>query len=277
VAGGFLIAGIGAVAYAALQDGKGVIHACVDGKGNTRIIDTSVDTCRKGETAISWNQTGPQGPAGSPGVPGAQGQPGLQGAAGPAGAPGPAGAAGPPGQQGVQGLQGVERQQGLPGLPGASGGGAGAPNKQIIGTVAIDAGTSNIDNAGQPIDVLGYSWGMTNTSDPLSGGGASAGRTTATPFKFVKRVDAASPKLFLAAASGERLQTVTVTIFVPGSSTDVLQKLIFTDCGIAVRTEAHTGAVGDVPLEEISINFAKAEETVGGVKGAFDFFKNTKA
>jgi len=66
---------------------------------------------------------------------------------------------------------------------------------------------------------------------------------------------------------------VAVTIFAPGSTTDVLQKLTFSDCGIAVRTEAHTGAVGDIPLEEISINFARAEEQVGGVRGSWDFFQ----
>ena len=67
VAGAFLLAGIGA-AYAALQDGKGVIHACVDGKsGVARIIDVAVETCLKGETALSWNQTGPQGATGATG------------------------------------------------------------------------------------------------------------------------------------------------------------------------------------------------------------------
>jgi len=266
VAGTFLLAGIGAAAYAALEDNNGVIHACVDGKGATRIIDVAVDSCKKGETAISWNQTGPQGAPGAPGAPGAQGEQGTQGVAGPAGAAGPPGASGPPGQQGVQGPQGATGAQGPPGPSGGSSGGS-APNKQVIGVVAI----SNVDNAGQPIDVLGYSWALTNTSDPVGGGGG-AGKTIPTPFKFMKRVDAASPTLFLVAARGQHLESVIVTIFAPGSTSEVLQKLTFNDCSIAVRTEAHTGAVGDIPLEEISINFARATEEVGGVRGSFDFF-----
>jgi len=269
VVGTFLLAGIGAAAYAALQDSNGVIHACVDGKGATRIIDVAVDSCKKGETAISWNQTGPQGAPGATGAPGAQGEPGTQGVAGPAGAAGPPGAGGPPGQQGVQGPQGATGPQGPPGPSGGSGGGS-APNKQVIGVVAI----SNVDNGGQPIDVLGYSWALTNTSDPVGGGGGGAGKTIPTPFKFMKRVDAASPVLFLVAARGTHLESVVVTIFAPGSSSEVLQKLTFNDCSIAVRTEAHTGAVGDIPLEEISINFARATEEVGGVRGSFDFFAN---
>src|SRR3954451_4835658 len=99
VAGGVLLAGVGAAAYAALQDGSGVIHACVDNKGATRIIDIAVDECRKNETAISWNQTGPQGLPGAPGVNGAAGPQGLQGVTGPSGAAGPAGADGLPGPQ----------------------------------------------------------------------------------------------------------------------------------------------------------------------------------
>lgn len=270
VAGAFLLAGIGA-AYAALQDGKGVIHACVDGKGATRIIDVSVDACKKGETAISWNQTGPQGPAGSQGTPGAdgtpgaQGAPGLQGAAGPAGAAGPPGAGGPPGQQGVQGAQGVA---GPAGPPGASGGGVGAPNKQTVGSIAI----SGIDNAGQPLVMLSYQWTVSNSFDPL--GGASAGKAVRSPFKFVKPIDAASPLLMQAATTGHILQTVDVTVFVPGSSGETLQRLTFTDCNVSVRTESDLGAVGDVPLEEVSIIFMKATETVGGVTVSYDFKAN---
>ena len=177
VAGGFLLAGIGAAAYAALQESSGVIHACVDGKGAVRIIDTSVDACKKNETAISWNQTGPQGPAGVPGTNGAPGEPGApvwrrrrssrrggssgqQGVPGPAGTPGAPGAAGPPGP---------------PGYPGASGGGAGAPNKQTIGSIAI----SGIDNAGQPLVMLSYQWTLSNPADPSAAGGRVRARSSA--------------------------------------------------------------------------------------------------
>lgn len=272
VTGAVLLAGIGAAAYAALQDSKGVIHACVDSKGATRIIDVAVDACRKNETAISWNQTGPQGPAGAMGVPGAQGTQGLQGVAGPAGSAGPAGAGGPPGQQGVPGPQGVVGPQGPAGPPGASGGGGGvgAPNKQTIGNVAIESARfGSIDNAGQPITVLSYQGGFTNPIDP-SGGGAGTGKVQPTPFKFVKPVDAASPKLLSAMVSGERLTSVQVTIFAPGSSGETLQTLTFTNATITSRVESDAGAVGDIPLEEISIVFQRVTETVGGVTGVFD-------
>lgn len=58
-----------AVVLASIPDSSGVIHACYrTGTGilaKVRIIDNSTDSCTTNETAISWNQTGPQGPAGS--------------------------------------------------------------------------------------------------------------------------------------------------------------------------------------------------------------------
>jgi hypothetical protein len=74
------------VVQAAIPDPSGVIHACYRSNGNLRLVDKS--SCTINEMALTWNQTGPQGPAGAPGpagTPGPQGQPG---------APGPAGVAG---------------------------------------------------------------------------------------------------------------------------------------------------------------------------------------
>jgi hypothetical protein len=53
-------------ATAAIPDANGVIHACRNTKtGVLRVIDTDKgQTCSKNETALTWNQTGPQGPAG---------------------------------------------------------------------------------------------------------------------------------------------------------------------------------------------------------------------
>lgn len=83
---------VGTVAYAAIPDGNGVIHGCYDGRtGVLRVVDTSTSqTCRTNETALDWNQTGPQGPAGPAGAAGPQGETGATGPAGPAGADGSA-------------------------------------------------------------------------------------------------------------------------------------------------------------------------------------------
>jgi hypothetical protein len=61
-----LILATATVAVASIPDGSGVIHGCRDNKsGALRVIDTDRgQTCRSGETTLTWNQAGPQGPAG---------------------------------------------------------------------------------------------------------------------------------------------------------------------------------------------------------------------
>ena len=59
------------VVHAAIPDASGVIHACYRANGNLRLVDKS--SCTSSETALTWNQTGPQGPAGAPGPQGAPG------------------------------------------------------------------------------------------------------------------------------------------------------------------------------------------------------------
>jgi hypothetical protein len=78
-----LLAVAAGVAYAAIPDGQGVIHACYKvNKGDLRVIDSGA--CAAGEAGVSWNQTGPQGQAGPAGPAGPQG---LEGPPGPPGEP----------------------------------------------------------------------------------------------------------------------------------------------------------------------------------------------
>lgn len=62
-------------AYATIPDSSGVIHACYDmGNGTLRVIDTEAgEACRPQETALSWNQKGPQGQVGPRGPEGPRG------------------------------------------------------------------------------------------------------------------------------------------------------------------------------------------------------------
>jgi hypothetical protein len=65
------------VANAGIPDAAGIIHGCYNStNGSQRIIDTVLESCKKGEVPIQWNQVGiqgpqgPQGPQGAPGLPG---------------------------------------------------------------------------------------------------------------------------------------------------------------------------------------------------------------
>ena len=141
-------AAVGSLAYGAVPDRNGVIHACYDKQsGQMRIFDSEMATpksCGAKETAISWNRTGPQGPIGPAGASGATGPTGPQGAAGTAGPQGPAGAPGAIGPQGPRGdtgstgatgpvgPQGPTGPRGLQGEEGAPGPAGGVSGYQVV-------------------------------------------------------------------------------------------------------------------------------------------------
>jgi hypothetical protein len=56
-----LLVAVGGVAFAAIPDSQGVIHACYQKTtGALRVVD-SAGNCRRSETPIEWNQHGPPG------------------------------------------------------------------------------------------------------------------------------------------------------------------------------------------------------------------------
>src|SRR5258708_7931431 len=92
---GVLVALAGTAAFASIPDSAGVIHACFKtNSGQLRVIDSPTQQCRKGETAISWNQAGVPGPQGPQGIQGPKGDTGATGAQGVPGIQGPAGVSG---------------------------------------------------------------------------------------------------------------------------------------------------------------------------------------
>jgi hypothetical protein len=65
--------GIVSVVQAAIPDSSGVVHGCVQPSGNLRVVDSTTSACKKKETPLNWNQTGPQGPPGPKGDTGSPG------------------------------------------------------------------------------------------------------------------------------------------------------------------------------------------------------------
>jgi hypothetical protein len=68
-----------AVVFAVIPDTSSVFHGCYKTNGGSlRVIDDASQTCATNETAITWNQTGPQGPVGPTGPQGPAGSDGDQ-------------------------------------------------------------------------------------------------------------------------------------------------------------------------------------------------------
>ncbi len=264
-AGGLLMAGAGAFAYAALVGGDAVIHACVDPRGGVRIIDAQSGHCFSNETLVTWNEKGQQGATGATGAVGATG---AAGPAGPAGATGPAGVPGIPGSTGATGAPGSIGATGPAGPAGAQGpagpaggGGPGAPNRQTIGNVVfVGRAQGTIGGDGDaPVGVVSYQWNITTPIDPSSG--LPTGKHQDGQFTITKQVDSASPRLMQALVTNETLSTVTLHIL--SASGDTLETFTFVNALLVSDTQSHTGAAGDLPLEQVSFSFQKVTETVG--------------
>jgi hypothetical protein len=118
--GALLVATAGFVA----AQSNTVINGCIQKQTGVLRIPPSGSCDPKNETAISWNQVGPQGP---------QGQQGPQGPAGPAGPAGPQGPQGVKGDPGISGYQVVKQDVELGGGQGAQGAAACPAGKKLLG------------------------------------------------------------------------------------------------------------------------------------------------
>ena len=61
------------------------------------------------------------------------------------------------------------------------------------------------------IEVLSFSWGVTNSAGIAVGGGAAAGKATFQDLTIVHHIDKASPALLRACATGKHLKEATIT------------------------------------------------------------------
>ena len=137
-------------AHASIPDHNGTYHGCLKSDGHIVLIDPSIgEKCKNNETAVTWNETGPQGPIGPAGPTGKTGSNGAAGPQGPRGFEGPMGAMGVQGAQGQAGAQGPQGPTGPTGAIGATGsqGPAGADGQDTYFSGYYNFGTgSTFDN-----------------------------------------------------------------------------------------------------------------------------------
>jgi type VI secretion system secreted protein Hcp len=135
------------------------------------------------------------------------------------------------------------------------------------------------------IDVESWSWGETNSGAALAGGGAGAGKVNMQDLQFTARQSKATPKLLLACATGQHLQTAVLTVRKAGGAQVEYFKLTLTD---VIVTSYQTGGVesDDSLIDSVSLGFAKiqvehrpqkADGSLGQpITAGWDLKKNTK-
>ncbi len=94
------------------------------------------------------------------------------------------------------------------------------------------------------INIESFSWGATNSGNAAHGSGGGVGKVSPQDFHFVMRFNKASPKLFLACASGEHIKGAILTARKAGGDQEDFLKWTLTDClVVSYQTGANTNAV----------------------------------
>jgi type VI secretion system secreted protein Hcp len=137
------------------------------------------------------------------------------------------------------------------------------------------------------IQIEGFSWGATNAGGARAGaGGGGAGKVQLNDLSVTMAASVASPKLFVACASGTHLKTATLTARKAGEKPHDFLVLKFTDV-LVTSYQAAGSAGGDTLVDGATLGYAKVEVEFrpqkpdgspgAAVKGGWDVAKNKPA
>ena len=127
------------------------------------------------------------------------------------------------------------------------------------------------------VDVLAWSWGISNSGTTHTGGGGGAGKANFQDLSFTKWVDLASTPLMLATANGKHVTKATLVVRKAGEHPLEYITIVMTECLV---TSISTGGSGgeDRLTENVTLNFKEVavtykEQTKTGTAGGTGDFK----
>jgi len=146
-------------------------------------------------------------------------------------------------------------------------------------------GESRDDKHKDTIDVLAWSWGMSQTGTTHTGGGGGAGKVSVQDLHITKHVDKASPILELACCNGKHYKEALLTVRKAGEHPLEYLKITMKEVLISSYSTGGSGG-GDRLTENLSLNFAEFKTVYtpqdasgkGGatIEAAYNIAKNVK-
>lgn len=119
-------------------------------------------------------------------------------------------------------------------------------------------GESQDDKHGDEIDVLAWSWGMSQSGSFHTGGGGGAGKANFQDISVTKWLDSASPILMLYCANGDHFTEATLTVRKAGKKP--MEYMIIKMKDVLVTSVSSGGSGGEDKLtENVSFNFRTVE------------------
>ena len=133
------------------------------------------------------------------------------------------------------------------------------------------------------VEILSWSWGVSQSASGSQGGGAASGKATFNDFNFTHHVDKSSPVLMRACATGEHIKEATISVRKAGKEQH--EYLIIKMSDVIITGVAPSGAGNDAGVaEHVALKFSKvhleykplkADGTLGpGVDFKFDLKAN---
>jgi type VI secretion system secreted protein Hcp len=117
-------------------------------------------------------------------------------------------------------------------------------------------GESLDDKHKDEIEVLSWSWGVTNAVT-AAGSGAAQGRARFQDLSFTHKIDKASPVLMQACATGVHLKDATITHRKAGKGQQ--EFLIVKMNDVIITAVAHGGTTAQPASETVTLAFAKVD------------------
>jgi type VI secretion system secreted protein Hcp len=149
----------------------------------------------------------------------------------------------------------------------------------IFAKIGDIKGESLDDKHKDEIEVLSFSWGLSNSMNIVSGGGGAAGKTTFHDLSFVHNVDKASPALMQACATGARFKDATLSQRKAGKNP---QEFLIVKMNDIIITGVTSGG-GQMGSETVSLAFAavdleyKPQKSDGSLDAGIHFKFDLKA
>ena len=127
----------------------------------------------------------------------------------------------------------------------------------IFAKIGDIKGESLDDKHKDEVEVLSYSWGVTNSAHIPTGSGGGAGKATFQDLSIVHKIDKASPKLLQACATGEHLKEATITFRKAGKGQQEFLIVKMNDVIITGVVQSAPGS--EAGSETVSLEFAKVD------------------
>jgi type VI secretion system secreted protein Hcp len=118
------------------------------------------------------------------------------------------------------------------------------------------------------IEILSFSWGVTQTGSHSGGGGGGAGKAVVQDFIIVKEVGSTSPQIIEKCCRGEHIPSVSLTLASKETKLEYM-KIKLEDVLISSYQTGGAGG-GSAAMDEVKFNFSRIDVQAANSKGQLE-------